>query len=408
MQVPLNELLFALSRALDFVEQDLLGVTSNHGKRAAYVSAHLCRAMGVSNADAFDMACCAVLHDNALTSYMLKAGPGDIRRLEHFQSHCTIGEQNALAFPFTGDVTGIILHHHENWDGTGFHNLTGEDIPLRAAILRLADNMDLVLKMGNGRDSLVREMLEHTRALSGRLYSPRVAQALATVATPEFADKLRDDHIDQALREEIPSMRVDLSTADLLRVCDIFAYIIDAKSVFTRNHSRGVAALIDRLSRICKIEKEKRNRLIIAACLHDVGKLSTPLAILEKPGPLDDAEFEVMRNHVSVSEDILNNVRGLEQIAAWCASHHEKLNGRGYSHRLSGADLSFESRLLACCDIYQALTEDRPYRSGMNHLQAMDIINGMVANGELDPEIAGVLAGHGEAANLNHLSGNSG
>jgi HD-GYP domain-containing protein (c-di-GMP phosphodiesterase class II) len=397
MQVPLNELLFALSRALDFVEQDLLGVTSNHGKRAAYVSARLCRALGVSDADAFDMACCAVLHDNALTAYMLEAGPGDIRRLEHFQGHCTIGEQNALAFPFAGDVTGIILHHHENWDGTGFHKLAGEDIPLRAAVLRLADNMDLMLKMGNGRDGLAGEMVEHARALSGRLYSPRVVQAMAAVATPEFADELHDDHIDQSLRKEIPSVRVDLSTADLLRVCDIFAYIIDAKSVFTRNHSRGVAALIDRLSRSCKMEEEKRKRLIIAACLHDVGKLSTPLAILEKPGPLDDVEFEVMRNHVSMSEEILNNVRGLEQITAWCASHHEKLNGRGYPRQLSGVDLSFESRLLVCCDIYQALTEDRPYRSGMNHLQAMGIINGMAANGELDPEIVRMLAGHGEA-----------
>jgi putative nucleotidyltransferase with HDIG domain len=400
MQIPLNELLFALSRALDFVEQDLLGVTSNHGKRAAYVSAHLCQALGVSDTDTFDMACCAVLHDNALTAYMLEARPGHIRRLEHFRNHCMIGEENALAFPFAGDVSGIILHHHENWDGTGFHKLAGEDIPLRAAVLRLADNMDLLLKMGDGRDGLAEEMLEHARALSGSLYSPRVVQAMAAVATPEFAGKLRDDRIDQALQEEMPSVRVDLSTADLLRVCDIFAYIIDAKSTFTRNHSRGVATLIGHLARICAIEEEKRNRLILAAYLHDVGKLSTPLAILEKPGPLDDAEFEVMRDHVAVSEEILNNVRGLEQIADWCASHHEKLNGRGYHRHLSVVDLPFESRLLACCDIYQALTEDRPYRSGMDHPHAMGIINGMAANGELDAEIARMLAGHGEAASV--------
>ena len=132
MRVPLKDLLLSFSTAFDFVEKELLGITTNHGKRAAYVSSRICRAMGLSEVEIFDMAGCAILHDNALNEYLILARPSDLRILEQFETHCHIGEHNVRAFPFAGNIDNVILEHHENWDGTGFHGLKGEEIPVRS------------------------------------------------------------------------------------------------------------------------------------------------------------------------------------------------------------------------------------------------------------------------------------
>lgn len=391
MQTPLHELLYSLSRSLDFVEQELIGVTTNHGKRAAYFSAYLCRAMGFNDADVFDMACTATLHDNALTAYMLEAGPAGVARFEQYEKHCHRGEENAREFPFAGNAEGIILHHHENWDGSGFHKLAGDDIPLRANILRLADSMDLRLKMGDGRKSLEQEIRQHAKEFSGKLYAPRIVEALNDSITDEFLYGLADENIDKALRPLVPPVQSELTTKQMLGVCNIFAVIVDAKSPFTRNHSTGVAKNAARLADIFGFDEKRKDKLTIAGYLHDLGKLSTPLCILEKPGPLNKDEFAVMKGHVSMTEEILAEVKSLEDITLWASSHHETLDGGGYHRGRREAEIPLEGRMLACCDIFQALTEDRPYRKGMTFGKALDIMEDMAERNKLDKHIVTVI-----------------
>lgn len=387
MRILLNELLFSLSKALDCVESELLGVTSNHGKRVACVSMRLCRALGLPDDEVFDMGCCAVLHDNALTSYMLQAGQGGLERLEGFAVHCEKGEENARVFPFLGAADGVILHHHENWDGTGFHGLAGKSIPVRAAVLRLADNLDLRLAMGDGRPDLEGDVRAHVRRFREKLYAPYAADALLDQWGPDLARDLADERIDATLAEALACREVELSTADMLRLCGLFAFIVDAKSRFTLRHSRGLAAKAGYLGKVYGLDPDHCDRLIIAAYLHDIGKLSTPAAILEKPGPLTPDEYEIMKRHVAMTWEILQGVGGLEEITRWAACHHEKLDGSGYPRSYRADELPFECRLMACCDIYQALTEDRPYRAGMEHEQAMGILRTMAGQGMLDDGI---------------------
>ncbi|CAK7059290.1 MAG: 3'3'-cGAMP-specific phosphodiesterase 1 [Desulfovibrio sp.] len=391
MQVTLNELLYSLSQALDFIEKELLGITTNHGKRAAYVSSRLCKATNMSDADIADMACCAILHDNALTSYMLEAGPQGVRQFERFESHCRRGEENIRDFPFAGDPKNTILHHHENWNGTGFHNLAGADIPQRAAFLRLADNMDLHLRMGDGRHGLIGEIREHAERHKGTLYSPQAVDTLCGLVDETFISDLSDANIDAALDRIVPEVPMRLTPKQVMPVCNIFAVIIDAKSPFTQNHSVGVAYRAGMLGTILGFDEERKDKLILAGYLHDVGKLSTPLEILEKPGKLSEEEFAVMQRHAAVTEEILSAVEGLEEISLWAASHHEKLNGSGYPHSSADSQIPLEARVLACCDIYQALTEERPYRTGMPGAKALDIMEEMAASGELDPGLVAVM-----------------
>ena len=387
MRVPLNDLLLSFSTAFDFVEKELLGITTNHGKRAAYVSSRICRAMGLSEVEIFDMTGCAILHDNALTEYLILARPIDLRILEQFEIHCLIGERNAKAFPFVGNIDNVILEHHENWNGSGFHGLMGDEIPVRSAALRLADNMDLELAMGDGRPSLGKDMREHASKYAGSLYSPKAVEALLENLDDTFLRNLSDDRIDDALREEMSTINVELNAGQLLDLCELFAIIIDARSPFTRNHSKGVAQLTRRVSLQFGIDDEHLQELMIAAYLHDLGKLSVPLQLLEKSGPLTSAEFHIMRHHAKVTAQILGDVRGLEHIARWCEALHEKLNGSGYPYGIRGPDLAFESQIIAVCDIYQALTEDRPYRDRLSQAKIFAVLGEMVTQGELNLEI---------------------
>lgn len=385
MQVALGDLMFALSMSLDCVERQLLGVTSNHGKRTALLSMRLCQALGIDEADTFDMATCAVLHDNALTAYMLEAGPeSTIFKLEAFKKHCQKGEDNAKSFPYFGDTSGIILYHHEKWDGTGYHGQSGEAIPLRAAILGLVDNMDLRLSLGSGLPDMDELMATHVRDLCGTHYAPVVVEAMLGLLNKKLIHELADEHIDATLVEALPAARIELSMEQLLAMCKVFAVIIDAKSPFTLRHSTGLAHKVRQMADDLGFDAERKDKMTVAAFLHDVGKLSTPISILEKPGPLSHSEFEIMKDHVAMTWRILEPVRGLEEIVFWGACHHEKLDGHGYPRGYTDKDLPLECRLMGCCDIYQALTEDRPYRKGLNHANSMHIMSKMAAEGKID------------------------
>jgi HD-GYP domain-containing protein (c-di-GMP phosphodiesterase class II) len=130
-----------------------------------------------------------------------------------------------------------------------------------------------------------------------------------------------------------------------------------------------------------------RAQVYLAAALHDIGKLATPTSILEMPGPLTHEEFAVINEHVHLTYKLLKDIDGLENISTWAFNHHEKLDGSGYYFGRGADELDFNSRLLACLDIYQALTEERPYHTGKDHKATMEILFDMGRRGLLDTGI---------------------
>jgi HD-GYP domain-containing protein (c-di-GMP phosphodiesterase class II) len=123
-----------------------------------------------------------------------------------------------------------------------------------------------------------------------------------------------------------------------------------------------------------QIRSAQRQLLHRAALLHDLGKLRVPNSILDKPGRLDGAEWSVMQEHPVLTSAILHRVPQFRELASIAGAHHEKLDGSGYPNHLSAHELTLESRILAVSDVYGALTEDRPYRAGFTHEQAMAIM----------------------------------
>jgi HD-GYP domain-containing protein (c-di-GMP phosphodiesterase class II) len=150
--------------------------------------------------------------------------------------------------------------------------------------------------------------------------------------------------------------------------------VVDAKSPFTADHSRRVTELVVKVADTLGVDSGERTELRRAALLHDLGKLSVPNSVLDKPAALSAQEWEIIRLHPYYSQRILERVRGFQALAFVASSHHERLDGRGYFRGLRGGQLPLAARILAVADSYEALTAERPYRPALPEEIALKIM----------------------------------
>jgi putative nucleotidyltransferase with HDIG domain len=141
---------------------------------------------------------------------------------------------------------------------------------------------------------------------------------------------------------------------------------------YTFQHSVAVAALAVAFGRSLELSREVIKELAIGGLLHDVGKAMVPDAILNKPGKLTDEEFAVMKNHASLSAELLKKTPGISEIAYQAAAqHHERFDGTGYPLGLKGEGISLYGQMLAIVDVYDAITSLRIYHKGMPPTEAL-------------------------------------
>lgn len=396
MKTSMTDLLYALSFALDSVEHDLLGTTTYHAGRVALLSAEMARHLGLQGTSEVDVACVALLHDNALTEYAraeyegganLYARPADEKGLPLLGRHCIQGEENISNLPFYPRVTHAVLYHHENADGSGPFGKTADETPLFAQIIHIADQLDLKFDFGSAGADKYRHAMDFVESQRDRLFSSTVADAFETCVTPEALDLLTGEHPDDTIHALLPDVTRDYSPSDLVNIATIFARITDYKSSFTRRHSQGVADKAQTMARRYGLGEDMESKYYLAGALHDIGKLVISDDVLEKPARLTSEEYTYIQTHAWYTFVILRRIRGFEDITRWASLHHEKLDGSGYPFGKVGFELSQADRLMACIDIYQALTEERPYKEGLSHAAAIEIMRGLADDGKIDGSI---------------------
>ena len=161
---------------------------------------------------------------------------------------------------------------------------------------------------------------------------------------------------------------------------------------YTGEHSESVVDLVANVARGLALDDSEVQRVRAAALLHDIGKVAIPDEILNKAGPLDDAEWERMREHPVIGERILRAIPGLGGVARIVRHEHERYDGGGYPDGLAGEDIPIGARIILACDAYHAMTSDRPYRKAMPHSEAIrELAKG--AGTQFDPRVTEVLIG---------------
>jgi HD-GYP domain-containing protein (c-di-GMP phosphodiesterase class II) len=173
----------------------------------------------------------------------------------------------------------------------------------------------------------------------------------------------------------------------IISLGELAARIIDFKSAFTRRHTSGIADKALLMARHYGFDSTERLQFFLAAAFHDLGKLATPREILEKPGKLTDEEFQIIKDHVLHTWEMLKGIEGFELVCRWASSHHEKLDGTGYPFGKKAEDLDRNSRLLCVIDIYQAISEERPYHPARSHNETIALLNEMADRGCVDSQI---------------------
>jgi HD-GYP domain-containing protein (c-di-GMP phosphodiesterase class II) len=165
---------------------------------------------------------------------------------------------------------------------------------------------------------------------------------------------------------------------------------VEAKDPYTRGHTQRVAELSVLIGQNLGLSPDQLRTLNQAAMLHDIGKISVPDSILNKPGKLTDAEFSIVKEHPVRGYRIIQNVRSLQPEFAGVLYHHERLDGSGYPDQLRGNAIPLDARIIAVADVFDALTSARPYRGPMTVDLAFEILDGE-AGTKLDIECVSAL-----------------
>ncbi len=285
---------------------------------------------------------------------------GEKASRELVRIRCERGAEISRLLGFSGGTARAIRALDEHWDGTGHPDgLRGEEIPLLARICNLAQTVEVFYAAGGpGRAE------EVARARRAAWFDPAVVDAfLAESREGSLWENLGSPDLSGSVsRMEPDDLTVDATPERLDLVARAFARVIDAKSPYTFQHSERVARTAGVMAGHVGLPSPAVRDLSRASLLHDIGKLGVSSRILDKPGPLTPEERARVQEHPRLTYEVLSRVSPFRHLAEAAASHHEKLDGSGYHRGLRGEDLGLPARLLAVADVFDALSQDRPYR----------------------------------------------
>ncbi|NUY55459.1 MULTISPECIES: HD-GYP domain-containing protein [unclassified Salinivibrio] len=297
---------------------------------------------------------------------------GDMYAQELIETRCTRGADVARDLRFSESVAEAIYALDEHYDGGGRPDqLKADQIPLFSRIALMTQVID-VFRTESGVDAALRE-LKNRR---GTWFDPDLVDTFLQLAhEPQFWQQLDSP----TLKEEVLSMTpantciwVDDDYMD--DIAAAFGRIVDAKSPFTSGHSERVSVYASLIADELNISEHDKKWLKRGALLHDIGKLGVSNNVLDKPGKLDDEEWEHVKRHAALSKTILSKIHQFDHLAKFASAHHEKLDGSGYPDGMQGDDISLLTRIITTADIFDAITAERPYRGPIPMNKALSIM----------------------------------
>jgi putative nucleotidyltransferase with HDIG domain len=319
-------------------------------------------------------------------------------------ARCQRGAEIARSIGLNDAVADAIRDLDEHWDGGGFAaGRKGEEISILARIMNVSQTMEVFASRSEPQ-----EAIDAVVERRGRWFDPEIVRAVQSLADDrglwrQFAAANFREYV-LALE---PGIALPATPQRIDDICEAFAQVIDAKSPYTFHHSTGVAAASTVIAEEMHLESGVCTLVRRAALLHDIGKLGVSNSILEKPGALTNAEWQVMRKHPVYTRLILEEISGFQHLAYVAAAHHERLDGKGYPNGLTARQLSLPARIVAVADVFQALTEKRPYREGL----PLNVVFEMMekeAVSQLDPDCLSALKKRTSPADVTQSSTASG
>lgn len=369
------------SKALDLalvdeeVEKGLnLKIGLHHGERVGYISLRLGLALGMNEEELRRLLIAGLLHDIGAVGGFTKFHGNPYWMKEH----TFLGAEIIRNFPDGEALAEILLHHHEAPKLA--HSVLKADpsqVSLMAKVVALADKLDVNISRKALSRAEREKVIDFVKHQEGNLIYGEVIPAFLKLAETEafWLDLEGGDLLEITLDRLYHPWELEKIEEDVTKLlATTFAELIDRKSTFTARHSVSVANTVKALAEGLGWQGEKLRDIEIAGLLHDLGKMSVPRKILDKPGPLDPPEVDIIRTHTYHTYHLLKGAGFPQHVIEWAAFHHERLDGKGYPFGITADKLDTGSRLMTIADIFVALTEERPYRKALTPEKAMEII----------------------------------
>lgn len=368
-----NQIITMICRALNLIDKRLV----DHGVQVAVVMKDMLEADGIQEPELKrDLCILSLFHD--VGAYQLE----EIENLIQVETksaweHSIYGYLFLKEFAPFGELAETVLYHHAD-----YNNYKGETKAVLhyAQLLHVADRVEIWHRGARKKD--IDGLYAYLKDKSGTIFSKEAVECFLR------ADKQLDTYakLDREIKfEEV----VDCST---IKEEEIKAYLwmmvhaIDFRSRFTVTHTVGVVEIACLLAKQMGLSEKEQEQIYYGAILHDIGKIGTPVSILEKDGKLTDEEMEIMKEHVVLSGVIIKDCVE-ESVARIALRHHEKLNGMGYPLGLKAEELTLPERIMAVADIVSALSMSRSYKEAFPKEKVFAILGNMRDNGQLDNNV---------------------
>jgi HD-GYP domain-containing protein (c-di-GMP phosphodiesterase class II) len=313
------------------------------------------------------------------------------RAREAFATMCEVAQLFAGWLGLSGEVQAALEYVFARWDGRGFPDVAGDEIPLPMRLLHVARDASLFLS-ARGPDE-ARRVIEDR---AGTAYEPRLVELLAA-NFDELLAELDETRIWEIALECEPPPRKWIPGDEVDAAFGAFAAITGLKSPWLREHSTGVADLAEAAAWRLGVDDESVAVIRRAALAHDLGRVGVSNAIWEKPGPLGFGEWERVRLHPHFTERAFAQSPELAPLGLVAGAHHERLDGSGYHRGSRAPALDQPARILAAADCYSAMREARSYRPALDAAAAEAELLREAKEGRLDPEAVDAVltsAGH--------------
>lgn len=392
--INLHEAIYSLSDALDLVGVDHI----HHGKRVAFMAAECAKALNWSTPKIDMLFQAAILHDCGVSNTAVHAKLAQFE-WELEKKHCELGAKILQGTPVLSHLSDIILYHHTHWSDLKQLDIP-EDIKLKANCIYMVDRVDVsVLGFCANEPNILlgkEEIRQKIVDKKNDWFNPELVDIFMQVSNSDaFWLSLERESISGYVSTWVAhDLTQQIDFYDLKSIVQIFSYIVDAKSTYTREHSEGVACLSRYLAESFNLSEANCDIVELAGLLHDIGKLRVPDEILEKPAKLTSIEYQTMKRHSFDTYNILKQVKGFEQISQWASDHHERVDATGYPNHKGKSELSIEARIIAVADVFQALAQQRPYRKDLPPDVILNILKQQVDEGHLDKDIVLEVESH--------------
>ncbi|WP_253198842.1 HD-GYP domain-containing protein [Clostridium estertheticum] len=378
-------MLLSLSEVADLANP----LVAQHQHRTAFIALELSKTANLGSEITENIFTAALLHDIGAVSVEEKIAIHNFKEIDE-NIHTIRGELLLEQIPWLRKISKIVRNHHRNWND--WDDDIENPVIFSSQIILLSDYVERLINRNKYILHQVNDIVTTIKKLSGTVIHKNIVTYFLDLSKrEEFWLDLTSPNLYSLLliNGQFKTMQIELE--DISLISNLYRDLIDFKSRFTATHTSGVSECAVKLSKLFGLAELDVKSMRIAGNFHDIGKLIIPNSILEKPGKLTVDEFAIIRCHTYHTFRTLNSIGGLQRIAEWAAYHHEKLDGSGYPFHLTSEEIGTGSRIMAVADIFTAISEDRPYRKGMDKNEIYAVIKKQANENLLDKRIVELL-----------------